>query len=245
MKIKKILTTIFTISFITLFLRSSVCSALDMEHDETEEIYLQDNALLYAPCFGHKNDECEKYLVRYDAVEPIIEHFKKLIGENTNHVKAKNRLATIGIGTLGLIGTGAGFYYKPLVTFAVDVGSLIALPTVCTVHNELIEPVGETVSMVTKIFIKLRNWLSGNKPITNADKGMVGNALDVLCGDKTKENHNYGLLEGFRKLIFGETSKEVLKQNKKKEVYSKVLDDLYEKIDNKEFENIVNTVEKR
>ncbi len=111
------------------------------------------------------------------------------------------------------------------------------MPAVCTVHNELIEPAGETVSMVTKIFIKLRNWLSGNKPITNADKGMVGNALDVLCGDKTKENHNYGLLEGFRKLFFGETSEEVLRQNKKKEVYGKVLNDLYEKIDNKEFEN--------
>ena len=254
MKIKRIvsllvsLNSAFTMSIFTV----SKCSALDMTHDYYEELELLENKLVYKPCWGHEEDECEKYLFRYEQVPALIERLKELIKEN-NYKNTKEVVQKIGIGATGLAGAGLGLYFCPLPTIAATMIATLGLSTTCAVHKEIIEPSHEAVAiMVTpglltgiKIAVtaflakqikKMINWISGDKPKSNVDRGLVGNALNVLCGDATKENQNYGVLEGIRVLTFGNvTNKSNVKKIKKHELYSRLLKDLYAQIKNGDF----------
>lgn len=253
MKVKRIMSLLVSLSFIFTMpiLTVSKCSALDMTHDYYEELELLENKLVYKPCWGQEEDECEKYLFRYEQVPVLIERFKELIKKN-NYKNTKEAVQKIGIGATGLAGVGIGLYFCPLSTIAAAMITTLGLSTTCAVHKEIIEPSGEAigiivapgkkgaiacaVSFLAKQVIKLKNWVFGDKPIVNADRGLVGNTLNVLCGDATKENQNYGVLEGIRALTFGNiTNKSDLKKIKKHELYSRLLKDLYAQIKNGDF----------
>lgn len=256
MKTKRIMSLLVSISFIfaiPMFTMSN-CSALDMTHDYYEERKLLNNRMVYLTCKGHENDECEKYLFRYEQAPALIERFKELIKEN-NYKNTKEVVQKIGIGATGLAGAGLGLYFCPLPTIAATMITMLGLSTTCAVHKEIIEPSHEAIAiMVTpglltgiKIAVtaflakqikKMINWISGDKPIGNADRGLVGNTLNILCGDATKENQNYGMLEGIRTLTFGNiTNKSDLKKIKKHELYSRLLKDLYAQIKNGDFKD--------
>ena len=254
MKAKRIMSLLVSLSFIFTMpiFTVSKCSALDMTHDYYEELELLENKLVYKPCWGHEEDECEKYLFRYEQAPALIERFKELIKEN-NYKNTKEVVQKIGIGATGLAGAGLGLYFCPLPTIAATMTTMLGLSTTCAVHKEIIEPSHEAIAiMVTpgvltgiKIAVtaflakqikKMINWISGDKPIGNADRGLVGNTLNILCGDATKENQNYGMLEGIRTLTFGNiTNKSDLKKIKKHELYSRLLKDLYAQIKNGDF----------
>lgn len=253
MKAKRIMSLLVSLSFIFTMpiFTVSKCSALDMTHDYYEELELLENKLVYKPCWGHEEDECEKYLFRYEQAPVLIERFKELIKEN-NYKNTKEVVQKIGIGATGLASAGIGLYFCPLPTIAATMITMLGLSMTCAVHKEIIEPSGEAigiivapgkkgaiacaVSFLAKQVIKLKNWIFGDKPIVNADRGLVGNTLNVLCGDATKENQNYGVLEGIRALTFGNiTNKSDLKKIKKHELYSRLLKDLYAQIKNGDF----------
>lgn len=253
MKAKRIMSLLVSLSFIFTMpiFTVSKCSALDMTHDYYEELELLENKLVYRPCWRHEEDECEKYLFRYEQVPVLIERFKELIKEN-NYKNTKEVVQKIGIGATGLAGAGLGLYFCPLPTIAATMITMLGLSTTCAVHKEIIEPSGEAigiivapgkkgaiacaVSFLAKQVIKLKNWVFGDKPIGNVDRGLVGNTLNVLCGDAMKENQNYGVLEGIRTLTFGNiTNKSDLRKIKKHELYSRLLKDLYAQIKNGDF----------
>lgn len=210
------------------------CVALDMSHGYHEELELLEKELVYRRCSD--DGGCEKYLIRYDGVSSLIEQLKKVIKEN-NDILINLKIIAEKAGVAGgLIGTGLGFYFRPFQTSLAVLGTGIVFPMVCTVYNDLTKPVGETVSFVTTAVIKLKKWFFKENTIKNADKGMIGNLLDVLCGNDSQENFNYGLVEFIRRLFFGEISKEELEKVKNKAIYSQILSDLYEKIDKREYE---------
>ena len=253
MKTKRMISLLVSISFIFTMpiFTVSKCSALDMTHDYYEERKLLSNRMVYLTCKGHEDDECEKYLFRYEQVPALIKRFKELIKEN-NYKNTKEVVQKIGIGATGLAGAGLGLYFCPLPTIAATMITALGLSMTCAVHKEIIESSGEAigiivapgkkgaiacaVSFLAKQVIKLKNWVFGDKPIVNADRGLVGNTLNILCGDATKENQNYGMLEGIRTLTFGNiTNKSDLKKIKKHELYSRLLKDLYAQIKNGDF----------
>ena len=255
MIIKLTISFLVSLSFIftmPIFIMSK-CSALDMTHDYYEECKLLNNKMVYLICKGHEDDECEKYLFRYEQAPVIIERLKELIKEN-NYKNTKEVVQKIGIGVTGLAGTGLGFYFFPLSTIAVTMIATLGLSTTCAVHKEIIEPSGEAigiiiapgkkgftayaVSFLAKQIIKFKNWVSGDATAVNTDKGLVGNVLNILCGDATKENQNYGVIEGIRLLTFGNiTNKSDLKKIKKHELYSRLLKDFYAQIKNGDFKD--------
>ena len=253
MKNKK--TIIATILAFSLLISSSVkCLATEnIMPNYQEEIELLDKKLVYRPCKGGKNDDCERYLMRFEGVEPFADELKKFIKKN-KYSNLKYNLEKAAIGAVGVSGIGAGLYFAPIGTSIATVAMGTALPLVCAVRNEIIEPSGAAVAiMVTpglltgiKIAVtaflvkqikKMINWISGDKPIGNADRGLVGNALNILCGDKTKKNYNEGILEGFRRLIFGDIPEEALLKTTREKVYNQILNDLKSQIKNKNFKN--------
>lgn len=255
MKIKRIISLLISLSFIFSMpiFTVSKCSALDMTHDYYEERKLLKDKMVYLTCKDHEDDECEKYLIRYAQAPVLIERLKELIKEN-NYKNTKEVTQKIGIGVTGLAGAGLGLYFCPLPTIAATMITTLGLSITCAVHKEIIEPSGEAigiiiapgkkgftacaVSFLAKQIIKVKNWFSRNDPTVNTDKGLVGNVLNILCGDATKENQNYGLLEGVRRLTFGNvTSKSDLKKIKKHELYSRMLKDLYAQIQNGDFKD--------
>lgn len=253
MKTKRIISLLVSLSFsftMPIFTVSK-CSALDTTHDYYEELGLLENKLVYKPCWGYEEDECEKYLFRYDQVHALIERFKELLKEN-NYKNTKEIVQKIGIGATGLASAGIGFYFCPIPTIAATIITTLGFSTTCAVHKKIIEQSGEAIAIIAlpglsgikacivaflaKQAIKLKNWVIGDKPIGNVDRGLVGNTLNILCGDATKENQNYGVLEGIRRLTFGNvTNKSDLKKIKKHELYSKLLKDLYAQIKNGDF----------
>lgn len=253
MKNKK---TIIAIILTFSLLISSTIKSLAAESfmpNYQEEFELLDKKLVYRPCKGDKNDDCEKYLIRFEGVEPFADELKKFIKKN-KYSNLKYNLEKTAIGTVGVSGIGAGLYFAPIGTSIATVAMGTALPLICAVRNEIIEPSGEAVAiMVTpglltgiKIAVtaflakqikKMINWISGDKPIANVDRGLVGNTLNILCGDKTKKDNNEGLLEGFRRLIFGDIPDQVLAQVARKKVYSQILNDLKSQIKNRNFKN--------
>ena len=218
-----------------------------------EELELLDKKLVYWPCKGSINDNCENYLLRFEGVEPFANELKKFIKKN-KYGNLKYTLEKAAIGTFGTSGIGAGLYFFPIKTSIATVATGVALPLVCAVRNEIIEPSGEAIGVIVapgltsaikacvvpflaKQIKKIINWISGNKPIDNADKGLVGNTLNILCGDKTKNNYNEGILEGFRRLIFGDIPEEVLSKAAMEKVYNQILNDLKSQIKNRNFKN--------
>lgn len=235
MKFYKGAVILLTIIFVSGILKTN-CEALDMESTYYEEIELLENDLVYRKC-SDVEDGCKKYLIRYDAVKSIVEQLEKLINDNKNNVKLKILLQKIGIGSIGAIGTSLGFYLVPFKTLILFASSGVIFPVVCTINNDIIKPTGETIGYFTKAIIKIKRWFIGDKIVKREDKGAIGNAIDILCGDKTVENQNYGVLENFRKLIFGELAETEQKQIKKYEVYSGLLKNLYEQIKNHNYED--------
>lgn len=218
-----------------------------------EELELLDKKLIYRPCRGSKNDDCEKYLIRFEGIEPFTDELKKFINKS-DYSNLKYTLEKAAIGTLGASGIGAGLYFIPVKTSIATVATGVALPLVCAIRNEIIEPSGEAIGVIVapgllsgikacivpflaKQIIKIKNLFFGDTQVVNADKGLVGNTLNILCGDKTKKNYNDGMLEGFRRLIFGDIPEEVLSQVTRKKVYNQILNDLRSQIKNRNFKN--------
>ena len=254
MENKKIITV--TILIFSLLISSNVKSptAEGVMPNYQKELELLDKKLVYWPCKGSMNDNCENYLIRFEGLEPFANELKNFLKRN-KHRDLKYSLEKVAIGTVGTSGIGAGLYFAPIKVSIATMAIGTAFPLVCAVRNEIIEPSGEAVgiivssglligikafivSFLAKQIIKVKNWLSKDIPIVNVDKGLVGNALNILCGDKTKKNYNEGLLEGFRRLIFGDIPEEVLYQkDSRKKVYNQVLSDLNIQIKNRNFKN--------
>lgn len=229
---------------------TSRCSALDMTHVYAEEKKLLEQELVYTSCWGHQDDECEKYLFRYEYAPALINRFKELIKEN-QHKNIKKVVQKIGIGATGLVVVGTGLCFYPIKTITAIGTTMLGLSTTCAVHKKIIEQSGEAIALViapgkvgfiacvvsflAKQLTKIKNWWTGDKPLSNVDVGTVGNLLNALCGDVTKENQNYGVIEGVRSLVFGNITKSDLKKIKKYELYSRLLKSLYSQIKDGDF----------
>lgn len=175
-------------------------------------------------------------MVRYEVVNSVIEQLKNLVEENSDSSDKKAILQKLGIGITGAVGTGVGLYFSPIRASLTLLSMGTAFGSLCVAHRGFFGPIKEIVELFTRPLLRLKRWLFKEQTINNSEKGIIGNTLDILCGDEHKENYNYGLLEGIRLLIFGEPSKEPVEKCKKKEIYSRVLKDLFRKINNRYYE---------
>lgn len=77
-KIKSITSVILTFSLLIGFsLKGLVTEGFVPTYQE--EFELLDKKLVYRPCKGSKNDVCEKYLIRFEGVEPFANELKRFI----------------------------------------------------------------------------------------------------------------------------------------------------------------------
>lgn len=120
-------------------------------------------------------------------------------------------------------------YYAPIKTIVFGSVGTVAY----CLHDNVIEPVGETVGFFTKSFTRLKNWVFGGKKPQKPDKGLFGNAEETLFGDKSKENVNEGLLESIRKLIFGDRVSVVLTKEQKVNFVENIRKKFYKLVKNK------------
>lgn len=216
------------------------CFAMDISMDEFEEKALirSQQPIVYNTCSNDKDlGSCTKYLIRYDGINSTIEWLEILAQPKRDLDEIKSLAKKAAIGLTGVVALGAGMYYTPVTTFLTTLGLSLGLPTVCVAYNEVVEPTGKTLGYATGAVSKIVKYFTKEMAPDNPDKGLIGNAIVTMCGDKTKENHNDGLLDGLSKLIFGEASKESIIEKKKSEIYRKLLSELKSQIKGRKFED--------
>ena len=164
-------------------------------------------------------------MIKYDGINSLISQLEKLSAEKFDTDSLKVISEKIGIGVTGLSALGLGIYFIPVTTVLSTLGLSGGFQTVCTAYKEIIDPSIKVVGFIPRVIIDLTkkallkffNYKIGddNKNIIDKDKGLSGNAFAIICGDDTKSNTNIGLLEGIRKLLFGDPSSEIQNYNKK------------------------------
>jgi len=227
----------------------SNCLALDTSVKDHEEIALfrSDKPIVYIDEKTSDCEKCEKYLIKYDGINSLISQLEKLTVEKFDTDNLKIMSEKIGISITGLSALGLGIYFIPVTTVLTTLGLSVGFPTVCTAYKEIMDPTIKVAGFVPRVIIDLTkkallkffNYKIGddNKNIVDKDRGLFGNAFDIMCGDSTKSNTNLGLLEGTRKLIFGDSSSEIQNYNKEAKIYKNILDNLQTQIKERKFEN--------
>lgn len=242
---KKFKVIINAVCFLTLISSISNCFALDksINYHEEKALIRSTEPIVYE----NMGNNCEKYLIKYDGIDFFINQLEKLSVEKFDTDNLKIISEKIGIGITGLSALGLGIYFIPTTTVLTTLGLSVGFPIVCTAYKEIMDPTIKVVSFIPRVIIDLTkktllkffNYKIGddNKNIIDKDKGLFGNAFDIMCGDSTKNNTNVGLLEGTRKLIFGDPSSEIQNYNKEAKVYKNILDNLRTQIKERKFEN--------
>jgi len=248
-KMKQFKAIINVVCFLLFVSNCSNCLALDTSVKDHEEIALfrSDKPIVYIDEKTSDCEKCEKYLIKYDGINSLISQLEKLTVEKFDTDNLKIMSEKIGISITGLSALGLGIYFIPVTTVLTTLGLSVGFPTVCTAYKEIMDPTIKVAGFVPRVIIDLTkkallkffNYKIGddNKNIVDKDRGLFGNAFDIMCGDSTKSNTNLGLLEGTRKLIFGDSSSEIQNYNKEAKIYKNILDNLQTQIKERKFEN--------
>lgn len=243
MKVKKLLSVLVSL-FCCINCMSIVSYAeIDLTHTFVDERGLQENTWINLKCIS-KNEGCKKYLIRYEDAKKLEEIFKSLIKDNKSNKDTIKNLQKAGILVTGLAGGAASIYFAPLTTLGILTVGGVSAPTMCNVYNGVIDPTVEVIGVVPQMFVKAINWLkskiTGEPPaVFYKPKGIIGNTMDTLCGDKSKENFNEGVLEGLRRIIFGDIESPNITSitDEKRRTLTGALNDFYNQVKNKKYKN--------
>lgn len=216
---------------------------IDLTHTFVDERGLQENTWINLECIG-KNEGCKKYLIRYEEAKKLEGIFKSLIKDSKSNKDTIKNLQKAGILVMGLAGGSASIYFAPLTTLGILTVGGVAAPTMCSVYNGVIDPTVEVIGFVPQMIFKAINWLKSKitgrqAAIFYKPKGIIGNTMDTLCGDKSKENFNEGVLEGLRRIIFGDIEFPNITSitDEKRRTLTDALNDFYNQIKNKKYKN--------
>lgn len=236
---RKLLSALITFFVIPGFIQLTSFAEIDMKHNYKEDLQLLDSKWYVGPCRNSKAS-CIKNLVRYDGLKEFDTFLRDL--EKTAEAEKEETFwmpllekILIGVGVTGA--WGACVYLAPISTILTTSGTIILGSTMYNVHDNVIEPVGETAGFFTKGFVRLKDWILRIEKPKEPDKGLFGNAKDTLFGDKSKENVNEGLLESIRKLIFGDRIVTVLTKEQKKAFVNGIRKKLYQQVKDKKWLN--------
>lgn len=243
MEVKKLLSAVLVSLFCWINCISIVSyAATDLTHTFVDERGLQENTWLNLKCIS-KNEGCKKYLIRYEDAKKLEKILKSLIKDNKSKKDTIKNLQKAGILVTGLAGGTASIYFAPLTTLKIlTIGGLSA-PTMCSVYNGVIDPAVEVIGFIPQMIVKALNWLkskiTADHPVNYKPKGSIGNTMDTLCGDKSKENFNDGVLEGLRRIIFGDIESLNITSitDEKRRTLTGALNDFYNQIKNKKYTN--------
>ena len=240
MHIKKLIFVLIIFSLNLTFIPLKAFAELDMDHNCIEDAELRTGIWYVGPCRNGKAT-CIKNLIRYDGLKEF-NNFLKDLEKNAEDEKEERfwmpllEKVLISAGGTGVLGVFA--YLAPTATVLSTFGTIVLGSTAYILHDNVIEPIGETAGFFTKSFVRLKDWVLRVKKPKEPDKGLFGNAKDTLFGDKTKENVNEGLLESIRKLIFGDRIVTVLTKDQKQAFIKGIRNELYQQIkDNKWINN--------
>lgn len=234
---KKLFSTVIAFFIIFSSVQLTSYAEIDMEHNYKENLKLLDMNWYVGHCKNNRST-CIKNLIRYESAVELYDFLKNLekSAEDEKEEAFWGSLIekiVVGVGLTG--GLAAGMYFAPLGTILATGGSIIIGSTIYHIHDNIIEPVGETAGFFTKGFLNLKNWLFGTKNVKDPDKGLFGNVDSALFGDKSKENINGGLLETVRKLIFGDKYVVVLTKDQKKAFVNYIREKFCKLVRNKEW----------
>lgn len=242
---KKFKFIINAVCFLTLISNISNCFALDksINYHEEKALIRSTEPIIYE----NKGNNCEKYLIKYDGIDFFINQLEKKSVEKFDTDNLKEISEKIGIGVTTLSSLGLGLYFIPTTTVLTTLGLSVGFPVVCTAYKEIIDPTIKIggfipraiIDLTKKALLKFFNFKIGddNKNIIDKDKGLSGNAFAIICGDDAKNNTNIGLLEGTRKLLFGDPSLEIQNYNNGAKAYKNLLHNLRAQIKERKFEN--------
>ena len=237
MNCKKMITTLTSLFICINSINFTTFAEIDLTHTFVEERGLQENTWINLNCKS-SSPACKKYLIRYEDAEKLEKILKELIKENKTNDDLIKILQKSGILIISLVGIGTGFYLAPWTTFAITSTATLTEPIICKVYKGVVDPTMDIVGFIPKLLVKvaicIKNWWYKNKSINEPSKGFVGNAMDTMCGDRMRENFNDGVLEGTRKLIFGEiNSTDVSIKNEKRATLISAINMFYNQINNK------------
>lgn len=242
MKVKKLLSVLVSLFCCINCMNMVSYAKIDLTHTFVDERGLQENTWINLKCIS-KNEGCKKYLIRYEDAKKLEEIFKSLIKDNKSNKDTIKNLQKAGILVTGLAGGTVSIYFAPLTTLKIlTIGGLSA-PTMCSVYNGVIDPTVEVIGVVPQTLVKVINWvkskITGEQPVNYKPKGIIGNTMDTLCGDKSKENFNEGLLEGLRRIIFGDIESPNITSitDEKRRTLTGALNDFYNQIKNKKYKD--------
>ena len=221
------------------FLQITSFAEIDMKHNYKEELQLLDENWYVGHCRNGKAT-CIKNLIRYDGLEEF-NNFLKDIEKNAKDEKEERfwmpllEKALISTGGIGMF--GVFLYLAPVATVSLTFGTIVLGPVAYVIHNNFIDPMGETVGSFTKSFVRFKDWIFRVKKPENPDKGLLGNLNDALFGDKTKENVYEGFLEAIRKFLFNDKVVTILTKEKQQAFVKGIRNELYQQIKDKKWVN--------
>lgn len=236
MHIKKLIFVLIIFSLNLTFIPLKAFAELDMDHNCIEDTELRTGNWYVGPCRNGKAT-CIKNLIRYDGLKEFNNFLKDL---EKNAEDEKEERFWMPLLEKAVIGTGGCvlLYFAPIKVIITIFGSAILGSIVHHVHDNVIEPIGETAGFFTKSFIRFKDWILRVKKPENPDKGLLGNLDAALFGDKTKENVYEGFFEAIRKFLFNNKVVTILAKEKKQAFVKGIRNELYQQIkDNKWINN--------
>ena len=144
------------ICFILLISNTASCFALDRSINDHEDMALvrSNKPIVYVDGRSNGCEKCEKYLIKYDGINPLIKLLEKWSVEKFDTDNLKTISEKIGIGVVGLSALGLGIYFIPITTVLSTLGFSVSLPATCAAYKEIIDPTIKIAGFIPRAIIR-------------------------------------------------------------------------------------------